>query len=144
MSTETQAQKCERCLADGLEHGEYCKYYGEPNGCNSPTYGEYPSTVSDTAKMRQALICIDNIISHIEVGNIRDILHAYKNIHDRIRIALAAPPRNCDIGTAEEQDKRNREFCKGRPCYGCPANKSGIRCSFVWEQMPYEGGENNV
>ena len=34
--------KCERCMEDGLEPHEYCKYYGEPDGCNSPTYGQYP------------------------------------------------------------------------------------------------------
>lgn len=30
-----------------------CEYYGEPDGCNSPTYGEHPS-VGNTAKMREA------------------------------------------------------------------------------------------
>lgn len=58
-----------------------------------------------TAKMREALVCIDNIISHIEVGNVRDILHAYKNIHERIRFALSAPPRNCDVMSLETARK---------------------------------------
>ena len=67
------------------------------------------------------------------------------------KAALAAPPRNCDVGTAEEQDERFHRFCvmqrKGS-CAGCPdpvggrTVANGIReCALVWAQMPYEGGE---
>lgn len=59
--------------------------------------------ISNEAKLRETLMCIDNIISHIEVGNVRDILHAYKNIHDRIKIALSAAPRNCERFKTKEE-----------------------------------------
>lgn len=36
------AARCEMCIEDSSA-GEDCPYHGEPNGCNSPTYGEYPS-----------------------------------------------------------------------------------------------------
>ena len=61
------------------------------------------------------------------------------------------PRRNCDVGTAEEQDERFHRFCvmqrKGS-CAGCPdpvggrTVANGIReCALVWAQMPYtEGG----
>lgn len=33
---------CARCN-DGDIEPRFCKYYGEPNGCNSPIYGEHPT-----------------------------------------------------------------------------------------------------
>ena len=57
--------------------------------------------------------------------------------------ALSAPPRNCDVGTAEEQRKRFKAFCRDRQggtCDKCPARKGF--CTLTWAQMPYkEGGE---
>lgn len=52
--------------------------------------------LGDCAKLREALKCIDSIAKYLEAGTIRDVQHAYRNIQDRVRIALAAPPRNCD------------------------------------------------
>lgn len=65
--------------------------------------------------------------------------------------ALAEPPRNCDVGMAEEQACRFYEFCMkhqsgienmcspGCPCIDqCDKN----HCAFKWAQMTYEeGGE---
>lgn len=60
--------------------------------------------------------------------------------------ALSAPPRNCEVGSVEEQVERFREFCddeKGhrehcRNCRLCNA----VDCELAWAQMPYnEGGE---
>lgn len=36
------AARCEMCREDSSA-GEDCPYNGEPCGCNSPTYGEFPS-----------------------------------------------------------------------------------------------------
>ena len=73
------------------------------------------------------------------------------------KAALAAPPRNCDVGTAVEQESRWRTNCGyGIPnCKHCKvyeeAKNSGLvngrylmrcDCRFIWAQMPYEeGGE---
>ena len=66
--------------------------------------------------------------------------------------ALAAPPRNCDVGKPEEQQDRFREFCRrhfdarecglGRSVAKCPAYQGGKNpdCSLWWAQMPYEEG----
>lgn len=62
----------------------------------------------------------------------------------KIDTALAAPMRNCDVGTAEEQKERFEEFCddeKGdrqhcRNCRLCNA----LDCELAWAQMPYEEG----
>ena len=59
--------------------------------------------------------------------------------------ALAAPPRNCDVGTDEEQSRRYEELCDRHTCgsrcsaSGCPMYEHD--CSpFAWGQMPYEEG----
>lgn len=70
---------------------------------------------------------------------------------DKCDAALAAPPRQCDVGTAEEQAERMDMFCKshkhgfdGLKCYACENCKfiSVDRCELAWAQMSYaeEGG----
>lgn len=60
--------------------------------------------------------------------------------------ALSAPPRNCDVGTAEEQEKRMNEFCNlhkhGGSVYACENCElfTVDRCELAWSQMPYEAG----
>ena len=76
------------------------------------------------------------------------------------RAALAEPPRNCDVGTAEEQEMRFSNWCDlnqkelklGRDnvpyavCSKCPIEKShedcngDTVCGVYWGQMPYEEG----
>lgn len=59
-----------------------------------------------------------------------------------INDALAAPARNCDVGTADEQAERFVEFCdeeKGnrehcRNCRLCNAQD----CELAWAQLPYD------
>lgn len=60
--------------------------------------------------------------------------------------ALSTPPRNCDVGTADEQAERFKKFCYIYPlnCAGCPfkdiANTHN-ECAIFWLQMPYEEGD---
>ena len=70
---------------------------------------------------------------------------------DRIvESALAEPPRNCDVGSAEEQAARMRLFCEtngtdkfGKPrCEDCRFLWTN-RCALEWAQMPYKEGETN-
>ena len=50
--------------------------------------------------------------------------------------ALAAPARNCDVGTKEEQHKRFKEFCEERDCHKCPFY--GIAdCPIEWLNAPF-------
>lgn len=54
-----------------------------------------------------------------------------------VEAALDEPLRNCDVGTAEEQDERFDKFCESHTnCAHCPLK--GTQCSLVWSQMPYE------
>ena len=67
--------------------------------------------------------------------------HETKEVMDTsnaITAALSAPPRNCDVGTAEEQIKRHRKWCKRDKCL------PGIPCSVCfakWAQLPYTEGD---
>lgn len=65
---------------------------------------------------------------------------------------LEMPKRNCDVGTAKEQQERLRESCKlykaplsqNRTCVGCPVYNEIVKagknvvCDLIWSQMPYE------
>lgn len=56
--------------------------------------------------------------------------------------ALSSPPRNCDVGTAEEQKERFEGFCddeKGdrQHCLNCRLCNA-LDCELEWAQMPYE------
>ena len=69
-----------------------------------------------------------------------------------IDTALAEPPRECDVGTAEDQYDRLGRFCRyrnaplsqNRSCFGCPVydamRNCKSTCELIWAQMPYEGG----
>ena len=56
--------------------------------------------------------------------------------------ALAAPPRNCDVGTAEELSDRLDAFClRHKYCSSCPCKYTEkTSCSINWALMPYEEG----
>lgn len=56
--------------------------------------------------------------------------------------ALAEPVRNCDVGTAEEQDARHQNFCdatrNGLHGYHCGDAPQCVFCFAKWSQMPYK------
>ena len=57
--------------------------------------------------------------------------------------ALAAPARQCDVGTADEQGIRLRKFCVSQKwCDRCPLRKPSFTthadCKILWMQLPYE------
>lgn len=121
---------------------------------------ENSSAVGDAVKLREALIQARAAIckkakyqcqslswenSNIQ-ANCGDILCSWRGLCEAktsINAALAAPPRNCDIGTAEEQEERYRNFCRRyQKCAECPCascrGQLNSNCEFVWAQMPYE------
>ena len=125
---------CAKC-ADGEIEPEFCEYYGEPNGCNSPTYQEHPP-VNNAAAMREALITCRNIAAWIRSGN-ASVEAGLERIQTEIDKALSAPARNCDVGTAEEQKIRMADFCKDRKCVDC-VFRDTLDCRFDWAQQPYD------
>lgn len=60
-------------------------------------------------------------------------------INKLVNSALAEPPRNCDVGTADEQYNRHCKWCK--KMRDCSCTQSMCReCYPKWAQMPYESG----
>ena len=89
--------------------------------------------LGNAAKMREAL---ENIAEYAKAAacHTEDAhLLGYLNQIERwVEAALSAPPRNCDVGTPEEQSKRHREWCRqARWVSGC------IRCMAEWLQLQY-------
>ena len=83
---------------------------------------------------------------------VEDVMQSnnFAYIKDRCAAALAARPRNCDVGTAEDQIRRFDHFCyvnrnMEHCCGDCPAyHGDEAECFAHWAQMPYEereGGE---
>ena len=93
-------------------------------------------------QIKQMGIELRNIIPHLD-KNWEECLKASIRIYQTAEQALLEPPRNCDVGTAEEQQNRFNCFCK--PCAdGCPflECRTIVECAIKWAQTPYaeEGG----
>ena len=118
---------------------------------------EKSSQVGNAAKMREALsdacYAMFNFLK-TQNGGYEEMAEAL----DKAKAVLSDPPRNCDIGTAEEQKKRFMKFCEAHkpdehqftehgellcPSTGCELIACNYgQCALVWAQMPYEeGGE---
>ena len=98
--------------------------------------------VGNAAAMREALVKIHDLTNALDEECGVDPVE----IRDLARAALSAPPRNCDVGTFEEQRKRFKVFCRDRQyglCDGCPVVRSGF-CTLQWAQMPYEAEEGGA
>ena len=109
--------------------------------------------LGNVAKMREALERCASMGEQIDnqLGSSEDTVYAFRgerclahNISECARAALFAPPRNCDVGTADEQHARFYSFCdKIEECKECPLWRGGgltSKCSVYWGQMPYEEG----
>ena len=99
---------------------------------------------SNVKAMREALVIVKRLVDGLLMWQ-TDIRKA----HEAVNAALAAPPRNCDVGTAEEQEKRFYAFCgyhrfqsgiKGMCSSLCPCIRCRDMCNCIttWAQMPYD------
>lgn len=96
-------------------------------------------------KMREALEDSQSLLESFSYGEYG--AQVREQMRDN-RAALSAPPRNCDVGTAEEQAERMRLYCNSHGvdesgcfrCKGCPLLTADI-CKLAWSQMPYEEKE---
>lgn len=101
----------------------------------------YKREMGNAQKMREALQAIVDICD----GNM-GVPNERLSIYNLAKAALAAPPRNCDVGTVNEQYERFEAFCKRYfredaacskdcPCYFWSIFNG--ECSIKWAQMPY-------
>lgn len=98
-------------------------------------------------KLREALkLCVDEMCDRCRElaaarGNPLPCLSGCEPVR-KAKLALVKPLRNCDVGTAEEQEKRFDAFCRGiNGCRDCIIHIRGQNdyCHSAWSQMPYEG-----
>ena len=115
---------------------------------------EKSSAVGNAAEMREALLETKSVIARcMEIlnkipggvpydGLIDDVADEICDLRESyVNPALSDPPRNCDVGTVDEQLKRFSASCMSRKCNECPFVSSTYgECGVRWSQMPYEGG----
>ena len=109
----------------------------------------------NAAKMRES---VENALDKLLLWNYtdQDTARMALGVVNKLNAEISAPPRNCDIGTAEEQAERFRRFCgTHKPdesqfteegellCQstGCELIACNYgQCALAWSQMPYEEG----
>lgn len=117
----------------------------------------YKRERGDCAKLREALLSMKKSIDDMGAASLdgdpeimlMSLTQVCARLSARIDAALAAPPRNCDVGTVKEQFARFRKFCKKDSmdslaataycAYECPCGNN-YDCKLAWAQMPYEEG----
>ena len=99
--------------------------------------------VGNAAAARKALIEIDRVVFDKRRHTKEEV-----EAHRLATEALTVPPRQCDVGTAEEQSERFMDFCRpgNRPpnCEKCkiyPKRMNKFWCQLEWAQTPYEAKE---
>ena len=107
----------------------------------------------NAAAMREALVKTSQFLSKLgEWLKVNDEGQEYALaagiIHTLVEHALSAPPRNCDVGTAEEQTKRYDVYCYDHRnmencCGDCPLKQAAV-CEIAFGQMPYEAEEGGA
>ena len=75
-------------------------------------------------------------------------LYVFQKRREACDAALSEPRRNCDVGSAKEQNARYEHYCfthrtMERCCQDCPI-KDEPCCELAWAQLPYDGEEENA
>lgn len=102
---------------------------------------EKSSAVGNAAAMREALESVRNWCLN-RLLNVPYQL-TVEGLFSFVNTALSSPPRNCDIGTAEEQTRRFVDFCyRSNECVSCQMEPKGeTDCILAWAQTPYKKGD---
>ena len=102
---------------------------------------EKSSAVGNAAAMREALVNASMVLAKWRLDAPVSAWNEYCEAIDRCRAAIAKPPRNCDVGTAEEQYSRMFRECYEWMCRDCKLRDKDFRkCAISWAQKPYEEG----
>ena len=95
----------------------------------------------NAAKLREALEKIRSnlTMTYQSEEEERDLIVEAFNIAGE---ALAEPPRNCDVGTPDEQSARYESYCfdnrSMEKCCGDCLLLPYASCELAWAQLPYE------
>ena len=134
----------------GAEAAQICGEIGELIGREAACKEKVTDCnhLGNAAAMREALERCASMGDQIDnqLGSSEDTVYAFRgerclahNISECARAALSAPPRNCDVGTADEQVRRHLEWCK-RNLYKCHSTPSCAACFAEWAQLSYDEG----
>lgn len=113
----------------GLEHAALAGWLRELRQYKNGKCG-------NASKLREAL----------RIANNAHWFHMNPALRELVADALSAPPRNCDVGTAEEQAQRFFAFCHDHRAFdtacsnGCPFKDTPDinHCQSAWGQLPYK------
>lgn len=107
--------------------------------------------VGNAAKLREAVVLALSLLDLKEGVQCKTV--SQKDI-DFMKAAIAEPPRQCNVGTAEEQVARYHAFCakmmkQNNHCCGpCPCykfvNGEVQPCTLLWAQMPCDESEAGI
>ena len=135
LNTSMQAVSAERINGWAMRLAEACE---QPvTDCNR---------LNNAAKMREALNAIKDTLDEWRTNGEMMEHWQYSELFGIANAALSAPPRNCDVGTAEEQGARHSKWCRkygidGDMEVACAhQDMSCTLCALRWAQMPYEEG----
>lgn len=116
-----------------------------------------PELVGNAAAVREALELLNQLFDSCVLGThsemTADEMDKVDELYFKTKAALAAPPRQCDIGTAEEQAGRFAKVCTANSKDGvrglcsekCPFSRDyQSECALAWAQMPYEAKEGGA
>lgn len=97
-----------------------------------------------------AIRCASNsdVIFEYDYTKCPQVIQFAKDDCDRMNreVEIGRPLRNCDVGTAEEQDARHSKWCRkygidGDMEVACAHQDMNCTlCALRWAQMPYEEG----
>ena len=136
----------------GEEAAQICGEIGEMIGREASCKQSVTNCnrLGNVAKMREALKRADAALIQISksdwfIDANFAVTKAVIDAGNAIEAALSAPPRNCDVGTADEQAERFAEYCDSEACKRnrCKSRAKALcieRCAIAWAQMPYEEG----
>lgn len=110
------------------------------------------TVAGNAAAMREALLFVKQYFDKIDPFNQNTYTFAQievDHIQDAISAALAAPPRQCDVGTAGDQIKRFTHYCNSKVCNrrDCACGYEELfrhKCAIRWAQMPCEAQEGGA
>lgn len=105
----------------------------------------------DQMKMRETLLVVKDALVTISAheDDIEFVRTWIRQMKGAVQEALAAPSRQCDIGTPEEQAERfarycGTEVCKRKRCKTRPKALVIDSCALCWAQTPYEAQEGGA
>lgn len=95
----------------------------------------------NAAVMHEALKFVSKVLAKWRLDAPLRAWNEYDEAINRCRTALAAPLRNCDVVTVEEQNIQFEEYCRTNyirsGCEECPLLPAPS-CKLAWTQLPYE------